>query len=361
MFGCFGKEKLVEEGEDANDVFLRLITEGEELPQDTTLEVFGGPDRVGARRILFRLSYTHHDHYRQSYYFQQNYGGNNVVFNFPGAILIQLLDEKNPVRAQHPVLGEYKNKKIFYIFYNYQFGISGMRGHQHLDVLQSGKINEEVAKNTMKGANKAKKEEKAAAKEAAKEAKAAAKETKAEANKAKKLGISPEAYQSGKEYFTGTPDAIGKTGFTVGADESIEVKATDHEPQPETEHILAQSIDASMEVAALKSPHHNVGMGRSNIMMPGSEGGDFVRQGPQTKTRNVPTSAEAHDEDMMMRRLVTSRQRWTEAQQLEGDGNAVTEHAKTHHLGLFKEAQQKHVAARADRPSMRIQGPEGPE
>ena len=33
MFGCFGKDNLVEEGEDAKDVFRRLIDAEDELPQ----------------------------------------------------------------------------------------------------------------------------------------------------------------------------------------------------------------------------------------------------------------------------------------------------------------------------------------
>jgi hypothetical protein len=328
MFGCFGKGKQVEEGEDAKDVFRRLITDGEKLPKDTTLQVFGERvlgERVfeGSSVILLNYKYGEPSVARYGsreynvYSFELRQDREVTSFDIPGRALLELLDSSR-IDHTYEIYGTHLGKIARYNFYNYELVGGATQGHRQLDVLQSDKINKGVDKNRMK------------------EAKAAAKEVKAETNKAKKLGISPEKYQSGKKYFTGTPEDLRETGFTVGADESIEVQATVHDrnpptasyvyrkggSQPEPEHIPTQLIDASME-ATPKSPQ-----------LPG-----FI----------VPTSLNVHDDDTMTRRLNESLEGWTKAQRIEGDDNLVTQRAKAQHLELVNKSQQKHAALQAAR------------
>ena len=320
MFGCFGKDNLVEEGEDAKDVFRRLIDAEDELPQDTTLEVFGGPDE-GLTRRLFRLSYTSHNSWRNVYHFQQNYEGNEVVFEFPGPLLIELLDETS-VETQYPVTGIYKARNILSKFYNYEFG-GATPGHRHLNVLQSDKINKGVDKNRKRGTKKA-------------------------AKGSKKIGISQEDYQRGTERFTGTPHDLRKTGFTVGAagrmrgsslssgvtsqssmgpDESVEVQATEPELQPAPD----ESIEA-LSVSTTGTPR------KPTIMMKGSDGSGFIPH--QVPAENSQRTAAQESQRVSLKRVSDAQKNLQNAVQNHPD----TETMKKQHQDLISQSQREHKA-----------------
>jgi len=339
MFGCFGKEKLVEEGEDAKDVFRRLIDAEDELPQDTTLEVFGHEWQQGRQSPDYTLWKLEYSGYTSAEWIFQVIKPDMSKFSFYfDAANLKIFLEADiqhitpPIQGLRHGGGGGSTRSFYFEFVNFAWALNAPGAQKYLSDkygLNSDKINVEVAEKNAKATAKD-------AKATAKYAKAAAKEAKAETNKAKKLGISPEKYQSGKKYFTGTPEDLRETGFTVGADESIEVQATVHDrnpptasyvyrkggSQPEPEHIPTQLIDASME-ATPKSPQ-----------LPG-----FI----------VPTSLNVHDDDMMTRRLNESLEGWTKAQRIEGDDNLVTQRAKAQHLELVNKSQQKHAALQAAR------------
>ena len=380
VLGCFGKEKLVEDDEDANDVFRRLITEGEELPQDTMLYAFGHEWlQQGSRSLqyeLWQLEYSGYDVIGSEWIFQgikPDDRSQNTFYFDASHLKIFLEDDIEHMTAPIQAVrhGSGGKRGVYFEFVNSVWEVNAGGSVPSVYGLNSDKINEEVDKNTMKETNKAKKEEKAvakaAAKAAAKEAKVAANETKAAAKAAKMLGVTQRAYQSGTEYFTGKSDNLITTGFTVPIgkkslpsgsahlpDESVEVNATEPELQPAPPHDESFEVPPVPNVTPRKT---NVTPRKTTIMARGSEGGDFIRTRSKSQTSDpgfrVPTSPKSHAEDLLKRQLHAGLERWTQAQMLEGDGNAVTEHAKAHYLGLIVQAQQKHAAARADRPSMR--------